>query len=421
MQGNKATAGDNAAWIGNRSDFTAWNFLDGFGGNQVLKTNEAVFSIVTRLSNTLSSLPIHEYHQYEECSTPLIDLLRVQPNPNMTAFEMLNMVEAARNVDGNGYILIERDPKTLVPVNLWPIDPGYVTIKRNIDDGSIWYDISSPQFNCIVYNTDIIHVKHVTAVGDVYGISPIDVLRGALKFQHEVQEFSLSEMSKKDAYIVKYDRSMKPETANRTLKAIRNMIKANGGAVLTQAGYSIDRFESKFKPAELSDTEAISRIRIANAFNVPLSFLNDGQAKNTVNVEHVMTQFVETTLLPIIRQYESEFNRKLLTTEDRVRGFYFKFNVNGLMRGDTAARTQFYQMMIRNGIATQNELRKLEDMAPLKEKSADVVWISKDLFPSENQYKASDIQATLTPAENNLSKDTDNNLKGGENDDQTSG
>ena len=46
-------------------------------------------------------------------------------------------------------------------------------------------------------------------------------------------------------------------------------------------------------------------------------------------------------------------------------------------------------MMIRNGIATQNDLRKLEDLPPLSDKSADVTWISKDLFPTENQMRAS--------------------------------
>ena len=85
------------------------------------------------------------------------------------------------------------------------------------------------------------------------------------------------------------------------------------------------------------------------------------------------------TLNPIIKQYESEFNRKLLTPGQIARGYYFKFNVNGLMRGDTAARTQFYQMMIRNGIATPNELRRLEDLPVAKDKNADKLWFSKDL------------------------------------------
>lgn len=381
---------ESSDWIAGRANFSAWA-NNGFSnsGNGVLTTNEAVFSIITRLADTVASLPIHLYRKGEVQQTNTINLVRTEPNPNMTGYEMMNVTETARNTSGNGYLLIERDPATGTPVKLWPIDPGYVVIKRNIDDNSIWYEIDSDNLHCVVFNTEIIHVKHISPLGGLYGISPIDVLRRSLKFEKDVQDFSLEEMNKKDAFIIKYDRGINPDGAQRVLQNFRKMIKANGGAVLLQAGYDIDRYESKFKPAELSEIEAISRTRIANAFNVPLSFLNDGQAKSTTNVEHVMTQFVQMTLLPIVRQYEAEFNRKLLTQSQRARGYYFKFNVNGLMRGDTAARTQFYQTLIRNGVATENEIRALEDLPPLKDESADKLWISKDLYPSDSWLEAS--------------------------------
>ena len=97
-----------------------------------------------------------------------------------------------------------------------------------------------------------------------------------------------------------------------------------------------------------------------------------------------MTQFVEMTLIPIIKQYEAEFNRKLLTQNQRARGYYFKFNINGLMRGDTASRTSFYAMMIRNGIATPNELRKLEDYYGIsfKSNSTSDNCVTLDYYPN---------------------------------------
>lgn len=371
-----------------------------------LTTNEEIFSIVTRLANTVSSLPIHEYRDGKQINSGVLNLLRVEANMNTSSFQLINRAEVSKNVAGNGYIFIERNQYNGQPVALWNLDPYTVTIMRNIDDNSIWYRVSNDQYNFTVYNTEIIHVSHINPIGGFYGISPIDVLRNSLKFKKAIEDFSLDEMNKKDAYIIKYDRSVSAEKRQALINDFLKMVKDNGGAVVQEAGFKIERFESKFNTADLQAAEAISRTRIANAFNVPLSFLNDGQAKSTTNVEHVMTQFVEMTLLPIIKQYESEFNRKLLTSSQRARGFYFKFNVNGLMRGDTAARTQFYQMMIRNGVATQNELRKLEDLPPISDESANVLWISKDLFPSENQLKASNTE-------------TDNSqMKGGEESDE---
>jgi antitoxin component YwqK of YwqJK toxin-antitoxin module len=42
--------------------------------------------------------------------------------------------------------------------------------------------------------------------------------------------------------------------------------------------------------------------------------------------------------------------------------YFFKFNTNGLMRGDTAARTAYYNMMRQNGVMNADEIRELEDM-----------------------------------------------------------
>lgn len=369
------------SWRGPNYDFSLWRSSGFYGSrDEVLSTNETVFSVITRLSNTLASLPIHFYKKdRQEDRGGVIDLLRTEANPDASGFQLINETEVARNITGNGYVFIQRDQFTQTPIALWALDPSFVTILRNRDDNSIWYRVTEDGFNFTIPSLDMIHVKHIHPLSTLYGVSPIDVLRDSLKFQKSVEDFSLNEMSKKDSYVIEYDRSVDPDKRQAIINDFVKMIKANGGAVVQERGFKYDRFESKFNPADLASVEGISRIRIANAFDVPLSFVNDGSSKSTTNVEHVMTQFVEMTLAPIIKQYESEFNRKLLTPNQRARGYYFKFNVNGLMRGDTAARTQFYQMMIRNGIATPNELRRLEDMPVAKDKNADKLWFSKDL------------------------------------------
>lgn len=375
-----ATVPANRGWRGENYNFQAWQGVNFDGSHDnILTTNETVFSVITRLANTLASLPIHFYRKdNQDDKGTTINLLRTEANENTSGYQLINETEVARNTNGNGYIWIQRDA-LMQPMALWSINPNFVVIERNTDDNSIWYRVSYDEFNFLVPNKDMIHVKHIHPLNSIYGVSPIDVLRDSLKFQKSVEDFSLNEMSKKDSYVIEYDRSVDADKRQAIINDFVKMIKANGGAVVQEKGFKFDRFESKFNPADLASVEGISRIRIANAFDVPLSFVNDNSSNATTNVEHVMTQFVEMTLNPIIKQYESEFNRKLLTNNQIARGYYFKFNVNGLMRGDTAARTQFYQMMIRNGIATPNELRRLEDLPVAKDKNADKLWFSKDL------------------------------------------
>lgn len=355
----------------------------------ILINNEYIFSIVTRLSNVLASLPLHEYQKSEQMDNePLADLLRTSPNPNMTAFDFIARLETDRNVSGNGYAWIQRSVTTGDPIALWPLDPATVSILRNTDNNSYWYRVTSDVYNFTVPINDVIHVKHVVPSNSWYGVSPIDVLSSSLKFQQSVEDFSQAEMDKKDKFVLQYDRSISQEKRQAMVNDFLRMVKENGGAVVQEAGWKIERYESKFEPADLTSVEKISRIRIATAFNVPISFLNDDQAKATTNVEHVNSQFVTMTLMPIIRQYEAQFNMKLFTPGQRVKGFYFSFNVNGLLRGDTAARTQYYQTLTRNGIFKPNEIRKLEGQPPIPDESADRLYISKDLYPLDQYYDA---------------------------------
>lgn len=362
---------------------TNWTNSDYWNGhNGMLRSNEEIFGVISRLANTVSSLPIHEFKNYSTISNSVSDLLEHEANPSLSSFELINQLEVSRNTEGNAYAWIERDERTGTPIHLWPIDPGSVIVMRNSDDNSIWYRIDDTEgHHFYLFNTDIIHVKHISPLTGVLGISPLDVLRGSLRFKKAVEDFSLTEMSKKDAYIIKYDRGVDPERRQAMIEDFRRMIKENGGAVVQEKGFEYDRFESKFQPSDLSTTDSITRSRIATAFNVPLSFVNEGSTNNGKSNEQLMIQFVQMTLLPIVKQYESEFNRKLLTPRERAQGTYFKFNVNGLMRGDTQARTDFYQSMIRNGIATSNDLRKLEELPPSDEPNADKLWITGDLYP----------------------------------------
>lgn len=411
----KQEANTNAnSWDGRGFHFSNWADSNFWGSHsQVLRTNEEIFGVISRLANTLSSLPIHEYQNYSETSDEVSELLTGESNPSMSAFQLINQLEVSRNVDGNAYAWIERDNNGL-PIHLWPIDPGTVTVKRNIDDNSIWYEVNSDEYHFLVFNTEIIHVKHITPLTGILGISPLDVLRDPLKFQKAVEDFSLNEMDKKDSYIIQYDRSVSPENREAMINDFRRMVSENGGAVVQEKGFQFDRFESRFQPGDLSTTNSITRSRVATAFNVPLSFLSETiEQGNGKSNEQIMAQFVEMTLLPIVKQYESEFNRKLLTRSQRARGFYFKFNVNGLLRGDTAARTEFYQMMIRNGIATSNDLRKLEELPPTDNKNADQLWITGDLYPMDLDIQ--DRQKKVLSNVASDSSDDDSTTKGGGN------
>ncbi|ABQ23667.1 phage portal protein [Clostridium kluyveri] len=359
-----------AKWIGR----TFWGI-----DNSTLSNNELIFSIISRISNTFASLPVKVYQNYEEVHNDISDLVSNSPNQNMTSFEFHQKMETDRNEHGNAYALIERDIR-LNPVSLIPIPPCYVMPFMNIDDGSLWYEVNINGSTRYIYNTEIIHVKHITGSSRLAGISPIKVLTNALKYDKAVQEFSLKEMDKIDSFKIKYDANLGKEKQEAIVDNLRQFISDNGGALFEENGVTIDEIQRGYTSADTINSEKITRTKMANVFTVPVAFVNEVEGQSYSSNEQVMIQYVQMRLTPDVRQYEQEYNRKLLNPIQRKQGQYFKFSVNALLRGDMAARTAFYQSGVRNGYLKQDEVRMLEDYPPAGG-NANKLWVSGDLYP----------------------------------------
>lgn len=367
------------SWEGATWDFTNW-FGRKFWGvdNSKLATNETIFSIISRLANTVSVLPIKFYKNQQPQSGHVHDVLVNDPNQNMSGFEFMNKMEVTRNETGNAYAVIIRDMRMQVEA-LLPIDSNYVTPFINSDDDTLWYQVESDDNTYYIDNMNMIHVKHITGASRWEGINPLDVLRNTLKYDQYVQEFSLSEMDKKDSFYLTYGANIDNEKRKKVAKHFKQFYQENGGVFIREPGVDIEKLERKSSTLDILNSEKITRSRIANVFNVPISFLNDSEGQNYSSNEQLMIQFVQMTLTPIVRQYEHEFNRKLLNKDERQRGYYFKFSLGGLLRGDTTSRTQFYQSGVRSGYLTPNEIRELEDLPP-KKGNAEELWLSGDLY-----------------------------------------
>ena len=90
------------AWKGVTYDFSSWMGKTFFGiDNSTLATNETIFSVVTRLSNSMATLPLKLYKNYEVAHNAASDVLINDPNPNMTGLEFIRNLETARNEKGN--------------------------------------------------------------------------------------------------------------------------------------------------------------------------------------------------------------------------------------------------------------------------------------------------------------------------------
>ena len=113
--------------------------------------------------------------------------------------------------------------------------------------------------------------------------------------------------------------------------------------------------------AQFLASRKFSVTEIARWFGIPPHFLADLDRATFSNIEHQTIEFVSYSLMPWLRRWENELDKKLLK-EDEKDDCFFKFNVNALLRGDQKSRYEAYATALRMGWMNVNEVRDLEEM-----------------------------------------------------------
>lgn len=371
-------------WIDETSntlyDFSPWLNKSFWGNiNNTLETNETIFSAVTRLANSLSSMPIKLYEDYKVINTNVSELLTISPNNSVSSYDFINQIETVRNEKGNAYVLIERDTFSQ-PSKLYLLNSDIVNIAIENNSREVYYIIHAASGNkLIIHNMDMLHFKHIVGSNMLKGISPIDVLKNTTDFDAAIRKFNLSEMQKPDSFVLKYGSNIDVKKRQSVIENFKKFYEENGGILFQEPGVEIDPIPKKYVSEDIVASENLTRERVANVFQLPAVFLNANESSNFTKNEELNRFFLQHTLISIIKQYESEFNRKLLTPLDRKKNRYFKFNVKAYLRADSATQAEVYFKAVRSGYYTINEIRELEDLPPVE--NGDKPFISGDLYP----------------------------------------
>ena len=74
--------------------------------------------------------------------------------------------------------------------------------------------------------------------------------------------------------------------------------------------------------------------------------------------------FLRYVLRSILAGIEQEIHRSLLTPAEKAT-YFAEYSIEGLLRGDSAARAAFYSTALQNGWMSRNEVRGLENLPPV--------------------------------------------------------
>jgi HK97 family phage portal protein len=140
--------------------------------------------------------------------------------------------------------------------------------------------------------------------------------------------------------------------------------KSNKPAVLEE-GMDLQTLGVPPEESQFLQTRQFQVEEVCRWFRVPPVKIGHNQDTPYSNVESLNLAYVNDSLTPWLIRWEQEAGRKLLTSSERAAGYFFRHNVNALLRGDSQARSAYLREMIHAGVMSVNESRATEDLPPV--------------------------------------------------------
>ena len=328
------------------------------------------------ICESLSSVPLNELEQLAESrqkrilrTDPVHWLVHAEPNEMMSSAVLRQVAQLHALTYGSGYIFIERNAATRRPLALLPLAPE--STHAQLEKGRFFYETLGDDGRMIQLSpADVLCIPWLSWDG-LRAESPARIGKRSLGLGIAAEESGARFFGQGMLPSVVIEQapntSLKAEGLENLKAAIKAQFtgKANWWSpLILQPGLTTKQLSVNPDDAQAKELRELNVSDVARLLGVPLHLLAAGDKTSTyASVEQFELIYVKHTMLPWFFLWEQELNRKLLFPEERATRF-FKFNLEGLLRGDKQSRAAANEIEQRGGALTVNEWRDLEDRDP---------------------------------------------------------
>ena len=331
---------------------------------------DAVWACVNLISNAVVTCPCMVFGPDGVTvadEEPVYDLLHDQPNEFDTASDFWSMAALSLCLDGNFFAEKVMSGGRITAIV--PFAPLQVAVKRD-ERNRRYYEVSEKGGVRKLPPERMLHIRGYVVPGCDRGLSPIAAVRNAVGNAQSGEKtagkmFAGGMMA---STMLSSDQILKPDQRAQIAASLQDFAGADkaGGVLVLEAGLKAQQLSLNPEDAQMLETRQFSVEQICRIFGVPPVMIGHAANGTTTwgsGIEQLILQFTKTCLTPLLKRIEDGVRRDLLTSTER-KTLSIKFNMEGLLRGDSAARAEFLSKMVSNSIYTPNEARKYENKAP---------------------------------------------------------
>jgi HK97 family phage portal protein len=358
----------------------------------------AVYACVRLIAESVASLPLILYRRLEgggkERATdhPLYPVLHNAPNREQNAFTFKEQIIGHLLLNGNTYSEISRKDATVL--ELWPLDPEDMRVKRVANEKVYVYRHAGTEK--VYPRQNILHVPGMGYDG-ITGYSPIELERQAIGLAIATEKYGAKFFANdgRPGGVIQHPGKLKDDAAYKRMRdsweaAHRDWENKHRVAILEE-GATFKEISLSPEHAQFLETRKFQVAEIARIFRVPPHMIGDVERSTSwgTGIEQQQIGFVVHTLRPWLVRIEQAVSQQLLMPSEREE-YFAEFLVDALLRGDLQSRAAAYRTFREIGIYNANEIREMENKNPVD--GGEVYFIPMNWIPADKAEDMADSQ-----------------------------
>jgi len=367
-------------WVRNLTESTSGANVD----STTIFNLSSVYASVRNISEDIGMMPINLYERLDEGKRkaddhPLHSLLRIAPNPLLTPMQFKETAMAHLLTWGNAYAEKEYDVAGRV-IALWPIHPSRVTPFRVRLEK--WYRIQIPNAAEVELPASHIFALHGLSFDGLVGVSPLTYCREVYGSALATQEYANRYYSgdANPGGVLSHPNRLGDEAYNRLKASIEKEhmgLERKHRFMLLEEGLKWEKIGLSPQDSQMLESRKFSVEEIARIYRIPLHKIQSMDRATFSNIEHQSIEYVTNTISPWTVRWEEAITQQLLNNETQ---FYPKFLMAALLRGDIKSRFEAYAVGRQWGWYNVDEIRELEDMNPLPNKTGKTYLVPSNMI-----------------------------------------
>lgn len=358
--------------------------------NETAIANYAVFSCLTIISSDIAKCrPCLKERDangiWRDVTVSAYSPVLAKPNNYQTIIQFIENWVISKLTAGNTYVLLERDNRNVV-VAMYVLDP--LRCKPLVaPDGAVYYQIAADNLSGVqeeitVPASEVIHDRWPVTIHPLVGLPPLMAckLAAATLENIQVQSEAFFGNGARPGGMLTAPGVIDKPTADRLKEHWENNYKGSGYGRVAVMGNGL---EYKSIVSTAIDSQLVEQIGsagkiVASAFNMPSYMVGIGDPPAYDNVEAMNQQYYSQSLQKIFESIEELLDIGLGLRAHKEHWYGVEFDLDNLLRMDTATRIKSYTEAIKGGLMKPDEGRAKMNLAPVE--GGDQVYLQEQNF-----------------------------------------